>query len=81
MIEANQKPLQPATKGSILPYTLTVKGASEHFGFAPPTLYQWISNGRLRRGEHYLKVAGKPLIIREAFIEWMQEEDGYGLEN
>ena len=60
----------------ILPYTLTVKGASEHFGFAVGTLYQWINNGRLQRGVHYLKVGNKPMIIREEFIKFMEAEDG-----
>ena len=58
------------------PYSLTVKGASEHFGLAEGTLYNWIYNGRLRRGVHYLKVGKKPMIIREKFIELMEEEDG-----
>jgi len=78
MIEANQNTLQTTRESSILPYSLTVKGASAHFGFAPPTIYGWISKGRLRRGVHFIKVAGKPLIIREAFIDWMRKEDGYG---
>ena len=58
------------------PYTLTVKGASEHFGFAVQTFYQWINNGRLQRGVHYLKVGNKPMIIREEFIKFMEAEDG-----
>jgi hypothetical protein len=58
------------------PYTLTVKGASEHFGFATGTLYNWINNGKLQRGVHYLKVGNKPMIIRDKFIEWMEAEDG-----
>ena len=64
------------TDYSNTPYTLTVKGASEHFGFAQGTLYNWINNGRLRRGVHYLKVGAKPMIIRQKFIEFMEEEDG-----
>lgn len=63
-------------KSQINPYTLTVKGASEHFGFAPGTLYNWISDGKLKRGFHYLKVGNKPMIIREKFIKFMEEEDG-----
>jgi len=56
------------------PFSLSIKGASEHFGLQPKTLYNWISNGRLAIGVHYLKVSNKPLIIRDAFINWMKEE-------
>ena len=45
-------------------------------GLAVGTLYNWISNGRMKRGVHYLKVGRKPIIIREKFIELMEEEDG-----
>ena len=41
------------------PYSLTVKGAAEHFGFHPKTIYAMISAGHLRRGYHYLKVSEK----------------------
>ena len=58
------------------PYSLSVKEASKHFGFAVQTLYQWINDGRLIRGEHYLKVGRKPLIVRDKFIAWMEEQDG-----
>ena len=44
------------------PYSLRVKDAEEHFGFKEQTLYQWISNGRLQRGKHYLKVGGRIVI-------------------
>ena len=57
-------------------YTLNIKEASKTFGFAPQTLYNWINNGRLIRGVHYLKVARKPLIKRKEFIKWMEEQDG-----
>lgn len=58
------------------PYSLSIKGAAEHFGFAAATLYNWISQGRLHRGIHYLNIGRKPLIIREAFIEFLKKEDG-----
>lgn len=59
------------------PYSLSIKGASEHFGFAVQTLYNWINNGRLIRGVHYRKIGNKPMIIREKFIEWMEAEDQF----
>lgn len=59
------------------PFSLTVKDAAVHFGFAPQTLYDWISEGRLHRGEHYLKVGRKVVIVREAFIDFLRKEDGY----
>lgn len=58
------------------PYSLTVKDAADHFGFAENTLRQWISNGTLARGIHFLKIGRKVVIKREAFIEWMEERDG-----
>lgn len=58
------------------PYSMRIKIASEHFGLAEPTLYQWVSNGRLLRGKHYLKVGGRVVIIRDAFIDFMMSEDG-----
>lgn len=58
------------------PYSLSIEDASAHFGLAKQTLYKWISEGRLHRGTHYLKVGAKPLIIREAFIDFMKKEDG-----
>lgn len=57
------------------PYTLNIKGAAKHFGLAAGTFYNWINNGKLIRGVHYLKVGNKPLIIREKFIQWMEEQD------
>jgi len=60
----------------IKPYSLTVKEAGGYFGFAPQTLYDWISNGRLRRGTHYLKIGKKVVIVVENFIEFMRDEDG-----
>ena len=58
------------------PFSLTVQEAARHFGFAPQTLYDWISRGKLHRGNHYLKIGKKVVIIRENFIEWMVKEDG-----
>ena len=59
------------------PYTLSIKGAAAYFGFAPQTLYDWISRGKLHRGEHYLKIGEKKvLIVREAFITFLEKEDG-----
>lgn len=58
------------------PYSLSVQDAARHFGFAPKTLYNWIDQGRLARGHEYLKIGRKPVIIREAFIEWLKREDG-----
>ena len=58
------------------PYSLRVKAAAAHFGLAAPTLYQWVSNGRLLRGKHFLKVGGRVVIIRDAFIDFMRQEDG-----
>lgn len=57
-------------------YTLNIKEAARVFGFAPGTLYNWINRGRLIRGVHYMKVANKPLIKRDEFIKWMEEQDG-----
>ena len=61
---------------NLAPYSLRVKDAEEHFGFKEQTLYQWISNGRLQRGKHYLKVGGRIVIVREEFIKFLIEEDG-----
>lgn len=58
------------------PYSLRIKEAATHFGLKAPTLYQWVSNGRLRRGKEYLKVGGRVVIIREAFIDFLFREDG-----
>jgi len=66
----NGKMEQPA------PYSLSIDGAAIHFGLAKQTLYKWISIGKLHRGYHYLKIGRKPVIIREAFMELMRQEDG-----
>ncbi len=57
-------------------YTLKIADASRVFGIARQTLYNWINNGTLIRGVHYLKPSRNPLIKREAFIKWMEEKDG-----
>jgi excisionase family DNA binding protein len=58
------------------PYTLSIKNASAYFGVAEQTFYQWVSEGALCRGIHYLKLGRKTLIVREAFVEWLREQDG-----
>lgn len=58
------------------PHTLNIKSASEYFGLAPQTFYNYISTGRLHRGIHYYKLGKKVLIKTDEFIEWMREEDG-----
>ena len=58
------------------PYSLSIAGASAHFGLAAKTLYNWINEGRLHRGIHYLKIGRKPVIIRDAFINFLRQEDG-----
>jgi excisionase family DNA binding protein len=63
--------MQPA------PHSFTPNEAAVHFGVAAKTLYNWINDGRLIRGKHYLKIGTKKiLIIREAFIEYLEECDG-----
>ena len=57
------------------PYSLRPKAAAAHFGIAKPTIYGWVSNGRLQRGKHYLKVGHRIVIIREAFIDFLHQED------
>jgi transposase len=58
------------------PFSLSIKGAENHFGLSAGTLYNWISNGTLSRGRHYLKAGRKVLIIRQAMIEFLREKDG-----
>ena len=60
----------------IQPYSLRPKEAAKHFGFAESTLSNWICQGRLIRGVHYYKVGARVLIITEAFIDWLREQDG-----
>ncbi|HCY86906.1 MAG TPA: hypothetical protein DHV36_17380 [Desulfobacteraceae bacterium] len=57
-------------------YTLNIADASRVFGIARQTLYNWINNGKLIRGVHYLKPSRNPLIVRQEFINWMKEQDG-----
>lgn len=61
--------------GRIAPYSIRVKDAGEVFGIAPNTVYSWISEGRLARSKHYLKVGNRVLIIYEEFVKYLQEED------
>ncbi len=58
------------------PYTLSLRGAELYFGIKEKTFRNWIHEGRLRRGYHYRKVGGKVLLIRDKFIEYMEQEDG-----
>ena len=67
--ENTQNPIHP-------PYSLRVKDASVHFGLAAQTLYQWVNDGKLIRGKHYLKIGRAVCIIREEFIKFMFTEDG-----
>ena len=77
-----EKPTEKARKASrnnhasLQPYCLSVNDAAAHFGFAPQTLYDWISYGKLARGKHYLKIGKKVVILRDAFIEFLRKEDG-----
>lgn len=58
------------------PYSMSTADAAAHFGLSRGHIYNLISNGALRRGEHYLKMGRKILIVRDAFIAWMRGEDG-----
>jgi hypothetical protein len=66
----------PSTTATEHPCSLRIKDAAAHFRLAAPTLYQWVSNGRLRRGKEYLKIGRCIVIIREAFIDFLFREDG-----
>ena len=57
------------------PYSLSPKQAEAYFGIARATLYEWLNNGKLIRGEHFLKIGRKTLIKREQFIEWLEAQD------
>lgn len=57
-------------------YTLSIKQASKIFGFPAGSLYNMISDGKLIRSYHYLKVGNRVLIKRKEFIEWLEEQDG-----
>jgi len=56
------------------PYSLSIEEASPYFGLAEDAFHRWIRDGRLQRDYHYIEVGGKPVIIREAFIEFMKKE-------
>ena len=58
-----------------LPYSLSIEEASYYFGLEENAFHRWIRDGRLQRDYHYLEVGGKPVIIRETFIEFMKKED------
>lgn len=68
--------MTPPNPNKLDVYTLNIKEASRVFGLATGTFYNWINNGKLIRGLHYLKVSNKPLIKRKEFIKWMEEQDG-----
>jgi len=69
-------PPRPQISDKLEVYSLSIKDASLVFGLATGTLYNWINNGKLIRGLHYLKISNKPLIKRKEFIKWLEEEDG-----
>jgi len=58
------------------PYSLSIQDSAAHFGLSKHTLYKWVSEGRLLRGKHYLKIGKRVVIIREAFINYLHAEDG-----
>ena len=64
-----------AACGMVSPYSIRVRDAGEIFGIAPSTVYAWISEGRLARSKHYLKVGNRVLIIYEEFVQFLKEED------
>ncbi len=75
----NQRPTPPALHNKrqrFIVHGLRFKETAMHFGLAAPTLYGWVSNGRLLRGKHYLKVGGRVVMIQEAFIDFLFQEDG-----
>ncbi len=57
-------------------YTLSIKETSKMFGFPAGSLYNMISDGKLIRSHHYLKVGSRVLIKQKEFIEWLEEQDG-----
>lgn len=57
------------------PYSLSPKQAEVYFGIARANLYEWLNNGKLIRGEHFLKIGRKTLIKRKQFIEWLEEQN------
>jgi len=63
-------------RNDIPPYSLSVKDAGRYFGISPRTIYDMISEGKLHRGYHYIKMGKKVLIIREKFIEFLHQLDG-----
>jgi len=71
----------PNLRESTGPYSLSVRGASAHFGYSAQTIYDLIYKGELVRGVHYLKLGKKVVIVVEMFIHWMIEKDGSNKEN
>ena len=53
----------------------TEEGNWPHSFSIEEAFHRWIRDGRLQHDYHYLEVGGKPVIIREAFIEFMKKED------
>lgn len=68
MLETMQQKMQP--------YSMSIKDATEHFGFSAQAFYDMIHKGQLHRGHHYLKVGKKVVILRDEFISWMRSENG-----
>ena len=60
----------------LVPYSLSFKDAATHFGFSTRTFYRLIEHGCLIRGNHYLKIGRRNVIVRQNFINWMKESDG-----
>ena len=62
------------------PYSLTPKQAAAYFGIAEQTISNWISQGKLARGVHYLKLGtsrkSKVLIVVERMKEYIHILDG-----
>ena len=58
------------------PYSMSTADAAAHFGLSQGHIYNLISSGALRRGDQYLKLGRKILIVRDAFIAWLRREDG-----
>ena len=60
-------------KTSFAPYSLSVKAAEEYFELQPRSIYEMIRTGKIRLNYHYLKIGRKVLILREPFIEFLNE--------
>ena len=64
---------QPELK--LKPIYLTPKQMHAFFGYTAGVIYNMISAGKIRRGDHYRKAEGKVLINVEKFEEWIEEKD------